>query len=241
MPDSWGDASPSTCRPMADRSPLRVFEQHKQTRELTPLTRLPPGRVPRGVVSRWNLRWPATRMPALFTGTGRSTTRRLRPLDPCLPQLKGNDAGRGSRLSGVLVDQQRTGVGGSGRFSAWLLIEWGFHFGAVGLRIPWMLCPAWRHAPRYGSPGPPTAPKWKPHHLLMDGERGAAESADPEPLADPAPPPATRHWPPSAAPSPDAYAASSPAKSALTIGRFSRCRGQCRAVRPCLASVESLG
>jgi hypothetical protein len=54
---------------------------------------------------------------------GRSTTRRLRPLDRCLPQLKGIDAARGSRLSGVLVDQRRAAVGRSGSLSAWLRID----------------------------------------------------------------------------------------------------------------------
>ena len=61
--------------------------------------------------------------PALFTGTGRSTTRRLRPLDRCLPQLKGIHVGRGIRLSCDLVDQQRAAVGRSGPLSAWLFID----------------------------------------------------------------------------------------------------------------------
>ena len=41
--------------------------------------------------------------------------------------------------------------------------RWGFHFGAVGPGSPRVLCPAWRHAPRCGSAGPPTASKWKTH------------------------------------------------------------------------------
>jgi len=42
-----------------------------------------------GAVSSWNLRGSATRIPRPqhSPGPGRSTTRRLRPLDPCLPQL----------------------------------------------------------------------------------------------------------------------------------------------------------
>src|SRR5674476_1663813 len=52
--------------------------------------------------------------------------------------------------------------------------RWGFHFGAVGPRSPGVLCSAWRHAPRCGSPGPPTAPKWKPH--LVDLARNRAKA-----------------------------------------------------------------
>src|SRR5665647_1276881 len=57
--------------------------------------------------------------PASFTGTRGA----LRHADfdhstVVSPQLKGIDAGRGSRLSGVLVDQQRAAVGRSGSLSA---------------------------------------------------------------------------------------------------------------------------
>ena len=85
----------------------------------------PPGRVPRGAVSRWNMRGSATRMtrPHYPPGPGALRHADFDPSTVVSPQLNGIDAGRGSRLSGVLVDQPRAAVGRSGSLSAWLFID----------------------------------------------------------------------------------------------------------------------
>ena len=80
---------------------------------------------PRFAVSRWNLRGPARRMPRPHCSLGqeRSTGRRLRPLDRCLRQLKGE-----GRRAAEPTERRSwwigSGPGGRcGPVSTWLLIH----------------------------------------------------------------------------------------------------------------------
>ena len=73
---------------------------------------------PRVAVPRWNLPGPARRMPRpqCSPGQGRSTGRRLRPLDRMSAPVEGGKAaGRGSRLSGAFGGSAAGQVGDLGR------------------------------------------------------------------------------------------------------------------------------